>query len=1031
MSHDIKIRITAEATNVKSTIDGVKSQLNGIKSIKANNGSMKTLETDAKSASRAVKETGNAMKETQAATSRFKGILGGMGGMIAGAFGVGAVLGFGKAAISAAADMELLKKGLEFSLGSAATEKLISDIQQIGEASAYDSTQLLPLARAWVNIGDSAETARSKIAKIVDAGSAYGMTADQVGRVNLALTQMQMKGKISAEEMMQLTEAGLPAWNLLSEAMGVPIEELQSMATKGELTQDAMNALFDGMQNKTQGAASSLANTLMGQFSNIEEAARNSMAGIGDMIVQAFDLSTVLTDVGEFVQSFKAHILNMRDAAKSVGVGQAFCNELEAIDPTLGTIANTGVAAFNEIANAVKSATAFLMEHKTATLAVIEVIGSIAATVAIWTGVTRAIAATQVALGAAKVAALAFRAACMANPVLLAISAIVAILVLLVTHWDDVKEAAEQAWNTVCGWASKALGKINDVIQGIKNFFSALSQPATVQVTQEVTTIRKAVDESGGGIPGAAKGGLFGGAVPLANGGQLKHGTHAIVGEAGPEAVIPLKDNVLAKIGESILSSYEKGKAGKGNTLAQIQAKITTAVDTPTVDAYAKVLAAASEKAKAIGEEINKFNEYQKQANEEVEKYAADGEKTVAVNEKIASITEQIANLQAKVNEGKAKDGDADKIARLTDKRDRIQVEYEEEKQAAINAAKEAANARAGIEQSAQDTINQIRTNALEKYYSRETALEQAKLKEKQASTATELSDYMAMMAEKDDITGQSFATTLANEALLNEQRQIWHEQMMLNASTWGEYMNTLLLSIGQSLQSNLAEGLTNCIMKGESLASVLSNLATTLATTLIKGVLEKAISSLGIIGSLSNQNSKTEIANATKEAAAQSAKTAAMAANATAAVIAANPWAAAGAGTLVATQLSLAAKGSQMLSLATGGAVVGSGTGTSDSIPAMLSNGEYVINARAASLLGNPALNMLNNGIMPTFADGGTVGSTSNAGAQQAGNTVSLSVNTLDASSFTDFLRNGGLDTLRQALFENNRNFASEAGLF
>lgn len=83
-------------------------------------------------------------------------------------------------------------------------------MQDIGEASAYDTNELLPMARAWVNIGENAETAAAKMRTIVDAGSAYGMTADKLNSVNIALTQMQMKGKISAEEMMQLTEAGLP-----------------------------------------------------------------------------------------------------------------------------------------------------------------------------------------------------------------------------------------------------------------------------------------------------------------------------------------------------------------------------------------------------------------------------------------------------------------------------------------------------------------------------------------------------------------------------------------------------------------------------------------------------------------------------------------------------------------------------------------------------------------------------------------------------------------------------------------------------
>ena len=64
------------------------------------------------------------------------------------------------------------------------------------------------------------------------------------------------------------------------------------------------------------------------------------------------------------------------------------------------------------------------------------------------------------------------------------------------------------------------------------------------------------VSVEGGQARPSATGGVFGGRIPaLANGGQLKHGTPAIVGEAGPEAVIPLKKGVLGNIGNSIVDS--------------------------------------------------------------------------------------------------------------------------------------------------------------------------------------------------------------------------------------------------------------------------------------------------------------------------------------------------------------------------------------------------------------------------------------------------------------------------------------------
>jgi hypothetical protein len=59
----------------------------------------------------------------------------------------------------------------------------------------------------------------------------------------------------------------------------------------------------------------------------------------------------------------------------------------------------------------------------------------------------------------------------------------------------------------------------------------------------------------------------------------------------------------------------------------------------------------------------------------------------------------------------------------------------------------------------------------------------------------------------------------------------------------------------------------------------------------------------------------------------------------------------------------------------ARGGAVWGAGTATSDSIPAMLSNGEFVINARSASLIGHDNLHRMNKmRSIPGFAPGGPV---------------------------------------------------------
>lgn len=113
----------------------------------------------------------------------------------------------------------------------------------------------------------------------------------------------------------------------------------------------------------------------------------------------------------------------------------------------------------------------------------------------------------------------------------------------------------------------------------------------------------------------------------------------------------------------------------------------------------------------------------------------------------------------------------------------------------------------------------------------------------------------------------------------------------------------------------------------------------------------------------------------------------------------------------------------------ATGGYITGPGTGTSDSIPAMLSNGEFVIRSAAVDQVGLQTLEAINAGRVPEFSNGGSVDDT--IAADAGGAAVTLQVSAIDAQSFAGFLDRGGLDKIKQALYEENRRFRSTAGVW
>lgn len=108
----------------------------------------------------------------------------------------------------------------------------------------------------------------------------------------------------------------------------------------------------------------------------------------------------------------------------------------------------------------------------------------------------------------------------------------------------------------------------------------------------------------------------------------------------------------------------------------------------------------------------------------------------------------------------------------------------------------------------------------------------------------------------------------------------------------------------------------------------------------------------------------------------------------------------ASGVGTAFDWIAGLFSKGGQVNYLAGGGVPRFIPKGT-DTIPAMLTPGEYVLNRAAVQRMGVPALDAINEGRVAGFADGGVVSGSGGMG----GVTVNLSVNTIDARGTREFL--------------------------
>jgi tape measure domain-containing protein len=99
---------------------------------------------------------------------------------------------------------------------------------------------------------------------LTDAMSASGKGTQQLGRLSLALGQAWVKQKLQGGEILQLTEAGIPVWDMLATATGKNVLELQKLSQAGKLGRTEIQLLIDEIGKKYAGASEKMARTYDG-----------------------------------------------------------------------------------------------------------------------------------------------------------------------------------------------------------------------------------------------------------------------------------------------------------------------------------------------------------------------------------------------------------------------------------------------------------------------------------------------------------------------------------------------------------------------------------------------------------------------------------------------------------------------------------------------------------------------------------------------------------------------------------------------
>jgi tape measure domain-containing protein len=163
---------------------------------------------------------------------------------------------------------------------SAAAAKHIKDLRDLTQSFPLEFTSISKMSQRLQGAGIEAKKIIPLIKDIGNIAAATGdLGAERMEGLAVALSQIASKGRVSAEEMEQLAERGVPAWRILSETIGKTAAETRKMAEDGEISAEQLFAAFQKFSRMNFGdAMQKQANTFSGAMQQIQNVLLNTAA---------------------------------------------------------------------------------------------------------------------------------------------------------------------------------------------------------------------------------------------------------------------------------------------------------------------------------------------------------------------------------------------------------------------------------------------------------------------------------------------------------------------------------------------------------------------------------------------------------------------------------------------------------------------------------------------------------------------------------------------------------------------------------
>lgn len=906
-------QLNSDVKAMRKSLDSIDS-----KNVRRVGDDLKTVSKQSKKATSGIKGFADKCNKMTGALSAIAAVQ--LGGVFTGM--AGGILNMGIASVQAAAQMRQYEIALQTMLKSAeAGTQMLRDLQQFAAETPFNVPGVVSAGQQLMAFGFKAEEIIPMLTNLGDAASGLGLGTEGVSRLAYALGQMQTSGKLNAQDMMQLTSAGISAWDMLAQAAGKTVAEMKDLCSKGAIdSKAAVQTIVAGMNEQFGGMMAKTSDEVAGLLANIEETAGNTSAAVGKYLTEAFNIKGILKDVSDRLGEFQQKMQTATEQGKSMG------------DVIKECVPAPVIAAIGAFA---------------AVLAVVSV--AAVATLGAVLGLSAGIVAAGAAIGAAIALVITYWDD-LANAVKAAVQGILDTVVIIGTAvteailgvvrwiigtigdmWADTTGDHNNWFNDFADMLGDAMDAVEDFARKAIEWFNKV-----FAAKQRATATESSADDGHGGA-----GGSYGD-----DSSSEKPKKRPVIPKR--PLIIPSRDTNVGRTGGNGRNENLALKALQDeNRINQERRKIENEYVRLKLKKEKDLFEAQNAIAKKYGTDAQKYK---------IQLKEIEFNKKQELQEEELAYTEQMLAAENALKEAQLRGASQKELEIL---REKLALLKETHQYTIDNINQTAANQAA----TAQTGYNNQQIGWQADYNTSGTVGQMTMANDKWKEEATESVNSSPWLDDK-----------LKLEALTAINQKYDEQQQKIN--TISKIQQT-----SNQLAKDFSGAITDWITGAQSFGDAMQNILQQLIAQLIQAAIYATI-----------------VAACTGGGGGFAAR-----------------W-----------------KGAFGKGFATGGTVDGPGTGTSDSIPAMLSNGEYVLNAHAVDRLGVPFLNGLNTGRLRGFASGGLVGSggaynrpaSVASSSSSTSNSITLNVSALDASSFADFLARGGMQVLKQATLDDNRNF-------